>query len=65
MSAIYPFWIAGKPVTSDTVADVVHPGDGKVIGHVTSGGYSPTLKKGIGMAYVDNQHLKVNQILLE
>ena len=32
MSAIYPFWIAGKPVTSDKVADVIHPGDGKVIG---------------------------------
>lgn len=32
MTAIYPFWIAGKPVTSDKVADVIHPGDGKVIG---------------------------------
>ena len=32
MTAIYPFWIAGKPVKSDKVADVIHPGDGKVIG---------------------------------
>ena len=32
MSAIYPFWIAGKPATSDVVADVIHPGDGKVVG---------------------------------
>ena len=32
MSAIYPFWIAGKPVTSETVADVIHPGDGKLVG---------------------------------
>ena len=32
MSAIYPFWIAGKPATSDLVADVIHPGDGKVVG---------------------------------
>ena len=38
MSAIYPFWIAGKPVTSDKVADVIHPGDGKVIGQY----YVPT-----------------------
>lgn len=38
MSAIYPFWIAGKPVTSDKVADVIHPGDGKVIGQY----YIPT-----------------------
>ena len=32
MSAIYPFWIAGKPATSDVIADVIHPGDGKVVG---------------------------------
>ena len=32
MSAIYPFWIAGKSATSDVVADVIHPGDGKVVG---------------------------------
>jgi len=32
MNAIYPFWIAGKPATSDVIAEVIHPGDGKVVG---------------------------------
>jgi aminomethyltransferase len=33
--------------------------DGKKVGHVTSGTYSPSLKKGIGMGYVDIPHNKV------
>ena len=31
MSTIHPFWIAGKPVTSDVVADVNHPGDNSLV----------------------------------
>ncbi len=30
--------------------------EGEVIGEVTSGNYSPTMKRGIGMAYVDSRH---------
>ncbi|NQV15264.1 glycine cleavage system aminomethyltransferase GcvT [bacterium] len=30
------------------------------VGHVTSGGQSPTLKKGIGLAYIDNPYHKIN-----
>jgi hypothetical protein len=30
MSAIYPFWIAGKSATSDVVADVIHQVMGKL-----------------------------------
>ena len=37
----------------------IYAGDEKV-GVVTSGGQSPTLKKGIGLAYIDKPHQKVN-----
>lgn len=33
--------------------------DGKEIGRATSGGYSPVLKKGIGMAYIDIEYARV------
>jgi len=34
--------------------------DDQKVGVVTSGGQSPTLKKGIGMAYIDTPHHKLN-----
>jgi len=34
--------------------------DGHKVGSVTSGGQSPTLKKGIGLAYVDKPHHKLH-----
>jgi len=37
----------------------IYAGEDKV-GIVTSGGQSPTLKKGIGLAYIDKPHHKVN-----
>ena len=37
----------------------IYAGDKKV-GAVTSGGQSPSLKKGIGLAYIDKPHQKVN-----
>jgi len=38
MTTVHPFWIAGKSATSSQVADVTHPGDGKVVGQY----YVPT-----------------------
>ena len=32
MTTVHPFWLAGKAGVSAQVADVTHPGDGKVIG---------------------------------
>jgi len=40
----------------------IFAGDEKV-GYVTSGGQSPTLKKGIGLAYIDKPHHKANNEL--
>lgn len=40
----------------------IYSGDEKV-GAVTSGGQSPTLKKGIGLAYIDKPHQKVGNKL--
>lgn len=37
--------------------------EGKIIGHVTSGTLSPTLKIGIGMGYVDSPHAKVGSMI--
>jgi glycine cleavage system aminomethyltransferase T len=37
---------------------VVKDSTGKEVGHVTSGTYSPVLKKGIGMMYVDQSLTK-------
>ena len=34
-------------------------GEGKVVGRVTSGTFSPCLKYGVGMAYIDNKLAKV------
>ena len=34
----------------------VYNGDGKIIGIVTSGGYSPCTKKNIGLAMIDTDH---------
>ena len=33
--------------------------DGTVIGEITSGGVSPSMKKGIGMAYLPIEHSKL------
>lgn len=32
MTHVHSFWIAGKAVTSDVVAEITHPGDGSVVG---------------------------------
>ena len=37
----------------------VKDADGKVVGKVTSGTYSPFFKYGVGMAYIDNNVSKV------
>lgn len=38
--------------------------DGKEVGETTSGTHSPSLKKSIGMAYVDQQHVKEESQLI-
>ena len=38
--------------------------DGEVVGQVTSGGQSPTLKQGIGLAYVNKPYQKVGTELM-
>ena len=35
MGAVTPYWIAGKPATSDQVVEVTHPFDGRVVGSVS------------------------------
>lgn len=37
--------------------------DGQKIGWVTSGGYSPTLEKNIGLAIIERQHYKVGETI--
>ena len=35
MGAVTPYWVAGKPATSDQVVEVTHPFDGRVVGSVS------------------------------
>jgi acyl-CoA reductase-like NAD-dependent aldehyde dehydrogenase len=35
VSAVTPYWVAGKPATSDQVVEVTHPFDGRVVGLVS------------------------------
>lgn len=32
MNSVHPFWVGGKPISSDTIAEVNFPGDGSVVG---------------------------------
>ncbi len=50
MTNVRSFWVAGKPVNSDVVAEVTHPADGKVVGQH----YVPTadqVEQAISAAY--------------
>jgi aldehyde dehydrogenase (NAD+) len=35
VGAVTPYWVAGKPATSDQVVEVTHPFDGRVVGSVS------------------------------
>jgi acyl-CoA reductase-like NAD-dependent aldehyde dehydrogenase len=35
VGAVTPYWVAGKPATSDQVVEVTHPYDGRVVGSVS------------------------------
>ena len=52
--------LEGKRIARQGISVVL---DGKIIGQVTSGTFSPTLQKSIAMAYVDAAHCEVGTVL--
>ena len=51
------FVVEGSGIVRENLE--VRDKEGKVVGKVTSGTYSPCLKYGVGMAYIDNKVAKV------
>ena len=50
------FFVEGPPARDGTD---IQTKDGKVVGKITSGGPSPSLKKSIGQAYINVPHNKL------